>query len=572
MTNYKPIIKDFPFNKETPENIAKDGFYVDWPVVYLINNDDSIYIGETYHSPTRMKQHLANPEKKDLKELHIIASDDFTKSSTLDIESSLIDLFYADKEVNHNKYNPLNKNAGLVNHNYHDKNEFRQDSNFFLAMWNELQKRGLVKGNAIDLKNSDLFKYSPYKALNAEQCVVRDGLLEDIKNNLSNNESHHYFVDGSAGTGKTILALYLLRLLTYSDPKSLLIDYDDDLGSVIPEYVQNLIKIKQLKPDLKVGYVVAMESLRRTLKNVCKSIDGLKANMIIGPGEVINEKYDVLIVDEAHRLKQRINLDSPFAYKAYDDNNKKLGLDADGNQLDWVISSSQIQIFFYDSEQSIKPTDISEEKFRSLMNAHGQPDYELSSQMRCLAGNDYIKYVKEVLREKDPERIEFNNQYVAKLVDTFDEFLNIIKEKENRYHLSRIVAGYGYEWISKTDKEKYDIVIEGHKLQWNVLDKSWPLSISGDRVTEEVGCVHTIQGYDLNYCGVIFGPEITYRNGHIVIDRSKYYDTKGKSGIDNEKLKEYILNIYAVLMTRGIHGTYIYVTDEELRNYLKKYF
>lgn len=568
MTNYKPIIKEFDFNNDTPDKILSDGFYVDWPVVYLINDDKSIYIGETYHSPTRMKQHLSNPEKNKLKKLHIIASDDFTKSSTLDIESSLIDLFYTDKELNKNKLSPINKNSGLVNHNYHDKNEFRQDSKFFLSMWNQLKKLNLVTGDVVNLKNSDLFKYSPYKALNPEQCVARDGLLESIRKSTEDNKKQYYFVDGSAGTGKTILALYLLRLLTYTDPESLKLE-DDEQGEMIPEYLNNLIKIKKAKPDLKVGYVVAMTSLRNTLQKVCSKVKGLCSSMVIAPGDVFKDNYDVLIVDEAHRLMKRKNL---TGYGQFDINNNNLGLGKEGTQLDWIMNKSDIQILFYDGEQSVKPSDVDASKFEELIKNNEANYYKLSSQMRCLSGRNYVEYIKDVLNEKNPDKIKLSNNYEVELFENFGDFLNKIKTKENECELSRIVSGYGFKWISKKDSCKPDIVIGDYKLYWNKTEKAWPLSLKGEQVIKEAGCIHTIQGYDLNYCGVIFGPEIIYRDGHIEIDKEKYFDAKGKAGINDKQLKEYILNIYSVLLTRGIHGTYIYVCDEELREYLKKYF
>ena len=133
------------------------------------------------------------------------------------------------------------------------------------------------------------------------------------------------------------------------------------------------------------------------------------------------------------------------------------------------------------------------------------------------------------------------------------------------------MSGYGFDWVSKNDPAKKDISIDGRELYWNRVTKGWPLSIEGKQVIEEAGCIHTIQGYDLNYCGVIFAPEIDYINGHLIIDRSKYYDAKGKISADDEQLKEYILNIYATLLTRGIKGTFVYAYNKGLREYLKKY-
>lgn len=118
---------------------------------------------------------------------------------------------------------------------------------------------------------------------------------------------------------------------------------------------------------------------------------------------------------------------------------------------------------------------------------------------------------------------------------------------------------------------KIDIDI-GRGYIWNRDDQDW---MNSKRLPNEIGCIHTTQGYDLNYAGVIFGPEIIYdkKNHRIDVIREKYCDDKGKmvSG-DNEVLKDFILNIYATLMFRGIRGTYIYVCDPALREYMRKYF
>lgn len=563
MINSKKIIRDYAFNDETPKTLIDDNFYTGWPVVYVINDDKEMYIGETYHAPERMKQHLEREDRRRLSDLHIIGTSEFTKSATLDIESSLIELCKIE-----NVRKLQNANDGLVNHHFANKAYFRKDSEFFAAIWKELKNRGLVESDIELLLNSDIFKFSPYKSLNAEQCVTRDGILQEILDCLTNNEKRTIFVNGSAGTGKTILAIYLMKLLVTN--AEYITDSEDGNSDTLP-FVETVKEIKKIKPDLKVAYVVAMESLRATLKEVFSHIDGLKKNMIIGPGEVTKSKYDVLIVDEAHRLKQRKNLENGFVFTAFDENNKKMGLDNNGTQLDWILKNSTVQILFYDAEQTIKPTDVNSERFNNLINKKNNSIYLLSSQMRCIAGKDYINYVKNILNEKEENFIDFEDKYDFYLFDDINKFCNQILYKEKSDGLARIVSGYGFKWVSKKDPQKKDIKIENRVFYWNKKDKGWPLSIQGNKVVDEIGCIHTIQGYDLNYCGVIFGPEIAYRNGKIVIFKENYYDINGKDGTDDSTLKKYILNIYATLLTRGIKGTYVYVCDDKLREYLAKY-
>lgn len=573
MTNSKIKIKDLEFNEKTPSELSNDNFYCDWPVVYILNNDKQMYIGETYHSPERMKQHLKNPIRKSLKEAHIIGCNDFTKSATLDIESSLIELC-SSIEKGRTLQNECN---GIVKHNYSNKEEFAQDSTFFSHLWKQLQDRGLVKGSIENLKNSDIFKLSPYKSLNAEQCTTRDYIVEEVLESINKNENRSIFVNGSAGTGKTILAIYLMKLFVTNA------NYlnDDDISETLP-FINDLKKIREKKPNLEIAYVVSMTSFRNTLKEVFKQVKGLKPSMVIGPSEVVKQKYDILIVDEAHRLKKRKNLSAGGDYHTFDVVNETLGLrcqkdEKDGNQLDWILKQSQIQILFYDSTQSIKPTDIDEAFFNKIKKFSSY--HNLTSQMRCKGGMEYITYIKNVLNQKQDMFEQFNEKYELLLFDDINEFCEKVLQRENEVGLSRVVSGYGFKWISKPGTKNksnkhvndYDIVINGKGFFWNKKDKKWPTSIGGKRVIEEAGCIHTIQGYDLNYCGVIMGPEIVFNNGTIEIDKGHYYDATGKIGIDDETLKEYILNIYSVLLTRGIKGTYLYVCDDALREYLLKY-
>ena len=147
-----------------------------------------------------------------------------------------------------------------------------------------------------------------------------------------------------------------------------------------------------------------------------------------------------------------------------------------------------------------------------------------------------------------------------------------IKKKDAEIGLCRNAAGYAWKWLSKKDKNAYDIEIQGHKYRWNSTYENW---IAKENSVNEIGCIHTLQGYDLNYVGLIIGEDIKYDENtcKIYADKNNYYDQQGKSGVaDNpEALKEYLLNIYLTLMTRGIKGTYIYVCDDALRKYFEKY-
>lgn len=517
-------IVSFPFNKEDFNKIKNYKFGKNWPVVYILENKEEIYIGQTINAYYRSKQHFDNLERRRLKNIHVITDEEFNVSATLDIESWLIQYISADGQ-----FILQNGNGGLKNHNYYDKIKYKTK---FEIAWEKLREMGIVKNTLEDLKNSDLFKYSPYKSLNEDQFLIARKIFNDLKSNNRNT----IIVNGKPGTGKTILATYLFKFL----------------------------KEKEETKDFKIGLVVPMSSLRQTISRVFSKIKGLKSNMVIGPNDVVKQEYDLLIVDEAHRLQRRKGI---MGFGAYDNVNKKLDLNKDATQLDWIVKSSKHQIFFYDENQSVKPADIRPEDFTKLESKN----YKLNIQMRVEAGEEYINFIEDVFYLNKPKNINFDN-YDFKIFDNLEEMISKIKEKESQYKLSRVVAGYAWPWHTKSgskSKQEYDIEIGGLKLIWNSTAQDW---VNSPNAINEVGCIHTVQGYDLNYVGVIIGPELSFDilNNKFLINKDQYFDINGRKGItDPNELERYIINIYKTLLTRGIKGTYVYIVDENLRDYFK---
>ncbi|ERJ12274.1 DUF2075 domain-containing protein [Haloplasma contractile] len=520
-------IKTYKFEEDTIKNIEKFKQGKNWPVVYILEDGKEAYVGETINAFNRSKEHYKNSDRKKLNNIHIISDNEFNKSATLDLESSLIEYMSAD-----GIFKLQNSNKGLINHNYYEREKYQAKLEI---LWDQLKDKNLAKNSLIQIRNFDLFKFSPYKSLSLDQESTANAIIGVI--DLQENSTH--LISGGPGTGKTILALYLVKLMKSLDNTK----------------------------NLEVGLVIPMTSLRQTLKRVFKSINGLKAKMVIGPSDVVKQKYDVLIVDEAHRLKRRKNITN---YGSFDNNNRKLGINIhEGTELDWIQLQSDHQILFYDQNQSVKPSDIPQERFSQLKEQYGTIEHFLSSQMRVLGGEDYINYIDNILNFNQTEFETFND-YDVKLYKDIKVMHNDIKELEKQYGLCRLVAGIAWEW--KKDDSEYDFIINGVKLKWNTEAKDW---VNSENSINEVGCIHTIQGYDLNYAGVIIGPELSYdkHNNKLVIHEEKYLDTKGKSAIeDKSELVAYIKNIYKTLLTRGIKGTYIYVVDEDLRDYLSSFF
>ena len=540
-----------------------------WPVVYVLNNDTEAYVGETVNVARRTEQHLGNAAKQNLTEIRIISDKDFNKSVVLDLESFLIKHMAAD-----GKYKLINGNNGIQDHDYYERSRYEDE---FKDIWRKLRKLGVVNRTIEDIENSELFKYSPYKSLGPEQVDAEMEILKAFEEHRHDKNGVSIIVRGGAGTGKTILAIYLMKLFADINAKDFLENEPDDYLDEDLEFVYAADRIDGIA---KIGIVFPQKSLRTSLKDVFKGIKGLSPDMVLDTTDVVNyftetgEKYDLLIVDEAHRLKCRNKGHLSF-YGRFDECNRKLGLDKmKGTELDWIYKCSTHQIIFRDDLQTIRPCDIDEEDFREIVEKRYPKtvvEQALETQWRCRGGNDYISYLKKILSCELVERKTIEN-YDFKLYNDVGRMIEDIKKLNDEFGLCRTAAGYAWRWVTKKDKKAYDIVIGDNKYRWNSTYDNW---ITTPNAVNEIGCIHTVQGYDLNYLGVIIGEDIKFDTvtGRIYADKDCYFDQQGKSGVANdpEALREYLTNIYLTLMTRGIRGTYVYVCDPALREYMSQF-
>lgn len=530
-----------------------------WPVLYILSDKKikELYVGETADVYTRMGAHLKNDTKKKLTCLHLITSSKFNKSATLDIESNLIKYVAGD-----GKYKLVNANVGLANHNYFQKDEVYLD--VFKSIWEVLKNEGLVNNSLEYIDNSDLFKYSPYKSLNVDQ---RKSLMNIMKS-LLDKKINTTLIEGGSGTGKSILAIFLFKLLNTDIAEISLKEFGDDET----EFIELVYSLKKHYPNPKMALVVPMSSFRSTLQKVFAKVKGLNAKMVVGPSDVVDKQFDIIVVDEAHRLRQRINLGSYF--RDFDKISAKLGFNKSKNtELDWMLKQGNKVLFFYDENQSIKPSDVDAADFAKLKSLGSTCRQELKSQLRIKGGVDYVEYVHKLMNcsFKAGDKIFGTKKYSFLLFDSLEEMVNEIKQRDTENGLSRLIAGFSWPWISKKNKVLFDINIGNISLQWNSVTRDW---IHTSNAINEVGCIHTSQGYDLNYAGIIFGKEISYdeNNNEIVILKNNYFDRNGKAGINEpEVLKKFIVNIYTTILQRGIHGTYVYACDDALRKYLTKH-
>lgn len=552
---YTLINENFPLDSKSHTSLSKK--LQNWPILYILtevhnskkNEKRKAYIGQTTSGYTRMAQHEANLQKKCFDNVNFIYSNEFNQSVTFDYESKLIQLFSADE-----KFELTNGNDGLADKDYYDKSYYDKS---FEILWEKLKEKNIVNHSLVELYNSELFKYSPYKALTTEQHEIVDNIVLAIKE----NQHQGIIVNGIPGSGKTIIAIYLFKYLR-------------DMG-VLDESTSKTSNITNIedKSELKIGLVIPQVSLRKTLKTLFKNIYGLKATDVLGPSEVVKRGknyYDVLLVDEAHRLRKRKNITN---FKSHDTNNKILELDSNGTELDWILRCCRCPILFYDARQLVGPSGIDISSLEEKTNAMFKSNlkiFNLNQQMRSKGGVAYIEYVQRILEGQQEGKEEFLN-YDIKIVDDFKTFNNLLKEKEKNFGLTRMIAGYAWKWKSKKDLTAFDIEIENIKKKWNSTYENWVYS---ENSINEVGCIHTIQGYDLNYGFVILGNDIIFdkKTGRIKSKGENYYDNKGKNTATQDELDQYIKNIYYVLLTRGIHGTYIYVCNPDLRAYLTQFF
>ncbi len=563
-------IKSIPFNDSAPDKIKGIKGIDDWPVVYIINNKKEAYIGETTNVYNRTIQHLANPKRRTLKTINIITDGILNKSSILDYESFLIKHMGSDK-----LFVLQNGNGGLQNHDYYQRDlyDLKYDE-----LWRLLKDNKLAVNDIVDIKNSDLFKYSPYKSLTNDQLLIVNSILTFLTESKAKNEHATILVKGGAGTGKTILGIYLVKLLVQMHEQ-----FSNDLPDALADYdLSQIVELTNTLKDMRIGLVIPMENLRSTIKKVFKEVKGLDSKMVLSPNDVGKsmENYDLLIVDEAHRLRRRKNITN---YEAFDRNNTQLGLSKEGTELDWIMMKSTYQVFFYDEAQSIKPTDIRKDKFEELKTVQNYREFELTTQQRCLkGGEEYVNYIKTIFSNNPPKnRIDFS-EYDLKMFTSVKDMTDDIIAKDAQYQLCRNIAGFAWKWNSKgkvlplhsssknLESGVYDIEIDGNKYIWNSQPTDW---INSPNSLYEIGSIHTTQGFDLNYTGLIIGDELQYDTVQkkFKANRKVYYDVKGKASTDDDELLQYLLNIYTTMMLRGMLGTYVYVCDPGLRQYLAQY-
>jgi DUF2075 family protein len=346
-------------------------------------------------------------------------------------------------------------------------------------------------------------------------------------------------IEGGPGTGKTVLAINLLVRLTEL--------------RLLSKYVSKNAAPRKVYESKLVG----------TIKRSHFS------NFFSGSGAFIDTEpntFDALIVDEAHRLNEKSGLYGNLGE----------------NQIKELIESAKCSIFFIDEDQRVTLSDIgSKQAIRAFAKAKGAvvEEYVLSSQFRCSGSDGYMAWLDDVLGIRSTANPTLNtSEYEFKVFDSPRALHDAIDEK-NHGNKARVVAGYCWPWLSKKDPTATDIVIGDYKRQWN-LDQDGSLWIIAENSIEQVGCIHTCQGLEVDYIGVIIGPDLVVRDGKVVTspdERDKHDKSirgwkkmmKEQPTLAKKETDVIIKNTYRTLMTRGMKGCYLYCTDKETAQYFE---
>jgi hypothetical protein len=283
--------------------------------------------------------------------------------------------------------------------------------------------------------------------------------------------------------------------------------------------------------------------------------------------DVESNIYDVLVVDEAHRLKN----EKAYQYRG-------------SNQVEDIIKASLVSIFFIDDDQRIRPEDIgtvSELKRVASKYTNNIEEIELTAQFRCSGAEGFINWLDDVLHIKPTANYDGWNQqeFEFEICKSPQDLHSKIKQKNSNGYKARMLAGYAWPWTSaqngNQDAQIEDVSIPEHQfsMPWNSrsLRTNWAIDKNG---VNQIGCIHTSQGLEFDYVGIIVGKDLNFDWDKYTyfVDWKNYKDKAGKKGLkDNPKeLSSLVRNIYKILMSRGIKGCYVYFCNKNVEQYFRQ--
>ncbi|HEM3692216.1 TPA: DUF2075 domain-containing protein, partial [Streptococcus suis] len=525
-------------------------------------DDFYVYVGETTNINKRTQQHLLIDPKiredwKALSEaknssMYIIGHKYFNKSLTLDIENRLM-LYLSSienvKSVYNRRTNEQNK--------YYTSNKLDE---VFSEIWLKLRNKNkkLFPMESV-IKDSALFKASPFHKLTNEQLEAKMEILNTVAEILQNNTTGNLIiVNGAAGSGKTVL----LSSLFYD----LFNDTEFQLEKLEKTALNNYLLVNH--EQLLVVYEQIASKLNILGKNVKRV---LKPTKFINRNSEEN-KADIVLIDEAHLLWTQ----GKQSYRGK-------------NQLIDIINRSKLTIAVFDEDQIMQTNQYMEKDIHHLVPKTKLHKITLKNQMRINASLKTIEWIENFARHNKIGTINKDDSYDLRVFDSPEDLVQAIKERnfDSNKGISRTIASFDWEYSSNKKPENTDfwmVKIGTCEMPWNLQLQEYDIALKKQNknrswaeqphTINEVGSHYTVQGFDLNYAGVIIGPSVKYRNGKVIIDPNESknkHATQRRTFSNNEKRhvsEELIQNELNVLLTRGVNGLYIYAVDEQLRNKL----
>ncbi|WP_321300004.1 DNA/RNA helicase domain-containing protein [uncultured Sphaerochaeta sp.] len=376
-----------------------------------------------------------------------------------------------------------------------------------------------------------------------EQKIVYEQMLSFARRSKEDGKKRVFIVQGGPGTGKTVVAINLLVQLINDD-------------QVCAYVTKNSAPRKVFEAKLRSG------AFKRN--NISSLFKGSTAFVNADTND-----FGTLIVDEAHRLNKR----------------SQQGLKVTGeDQIKEIINASRCSVFFIDEDQRVTAQDYGDRAqilyWAKAFNAEVQ-EGRLLSQFRCNGSDGYLSWLDGVLgiQEETANPTLEGIDYDFRVVENPHELRRLIEERNREDDKARIVAGYCWDWVSKNNPDSVpDITIDDFSMYWN-LSSDGTYAISKGSINQ-VGCIHTTQGLEFSYVGVIIGDDLRFEKGNVISDYTKRARTdqslKGLKGPikkgDQEAMKTadiIIRNTYRTLMSRGMKGCYVYCTNKELAHFLK---
>lgn len=527
-------------------------------------NRYDVYIGESNNVVNRTRHHHndgQNQENWQYEPFHrdnaevakfiVIGHKLFNKSFTLDLENRLIEYVMSNpcglRKIHNGRGNPQNR--------YYPDSEFDA---VFKKVWRKLHnlEKDLFPPESV-IFDSAIFKASPLKKLTNEQQDAKDKIINRVLTAIKSGEDGQLvFVQGEAGTGKTVLTT-----------------------STFYELIMEGKSINNNKP-LDCHLMVNHDQQCRVYEQMAKRLD-FGDDVVSKPTTFINRyspdnKVDVSFIDEGHLL---------FTQGKQSYTGK--------NQLEDIIARSKVTVIMFDEDQVLTTEEYWEpsilEHFKGISVAQGNY-ITLSHQFRMQCADTTAGWLKRLVIEKAVDAfIKDDKGYEVRSFNTPADLYNAIKKKSelNDSKLSRVVATYDWSYSNQPkDDGFWGVEIDDFFMPWNyelerklstkqkrhIRNLAWA---EQPQTINEIGSTFTIQGFDLSYVGVILGPSVKYRDRQIVFDPSSSKNEKAKrnrtlSNGERQQFGEtFIRNEVKVLLTRGVKGLYIYAVDEQLRNALK---